>query len=185
MVIVHFVALQTSRAFFGSGDCGLFHVCFVTTWRYSGPYFTSNSLTVVTDFHFESISASVWPELSSSGYQIFRPIKEAMVEKIFRSQENNAWVAAHWTKGFLFICRNPHRKRWKNWIERNGDYVSNIKNTGSTITSPYESLVFCLRNIMKFYDNFGLWKRTYYGFHLPHPRNLYFSDLMDPSSVAE
>jgi N-dimethylarginine dimethylaminohydrolase len=92
------------------------------------PHTVSATASTMEDLHFECLPRPPYsPDLAPSDYHMSGPLEEALGGKKFRSDEEAHRTVQDWLHsqpkelfptGIQALC-----KRWRNCIERGGDYV--------------------------------------------------------------
>ena len=86
------------------------------------------TVATITDLRFECLPQPPYsPDLASSDFHMFGPLKEAMGGKKFRSDEEVRHAVHEWLRGLpkVFFSKGIYAfcKGWRTCIERGGDYV--------------------------------------------------------------
>jgi hypothetical protein len=92
------------------------------------PHTARSTVATVLDLSFECLPYPPYsPDLSSSDFHVFGPLKEAMGCKSFRSDEEVQQAVHEWLRSQPkdFFSRGIHAlmKRWNNCMVRNEDYL--------------------------------------------------------------
>ena len=92
------------------------------------PHTACSIVATIQDLSFECLPHPPHsPDLASSDFHVYGPLKEAMGDKSFRSDEEVQQAVQEWLRSQPkdFFSRGIHAlpKRWNTCMIRNGDYV--------------------------------------------------------------
>jgi histone-lysine N-methyltransferase SETMAR len=92
------------------------------------PHTAHATVATITDLHFDTLPHPPYsPDLASSDYYMFEPLKEAMGGKKLCSDEEVQQAVHEWlrTRPQEFFSRGIHALpvRWRKCVEHQGDYV--------------------------------------------------------------
>jgi histone-lysine N-methyltransferase SETMAR len=92
------------------------------------PHTARSTVAAIQDLSFECLPHPPYsPDLASSDFHVFGPLKEAMGGKAFRSNNEVQQVVHEWLRSQPkdFFSRGIHAllKRWNTCMARNGDYI--------------------------------------------------------------
>jgi len=111
-----------------SKRCGILRTCVFLQHDNAWPHTARSTVAPIQDLSFECLSHLPYsPDLASSDFHVFGPLKEAMEGKSFRSDKEVQQAVYEWLRSQPkdFFSRVIHAlpKRWNTCMVHNGDYV--------------------------------------------------------------